>query len=617
MLTKLCNSHRVMKIVGLGLSASLAACQAAPSQDPDTSDPSPAPGNGKDSSSGPDLSKDPSKQESPAPEESKSDSPSKGPDDEPSQESEASGDPGKDDDKGPTDPKVGLPGLPPEPGDHPVHGVFSSSRTCEYCHITDEGVLQSASGASVAPPDLWGSSMMAFSARDPYWLAQFSHELKTYPAAKDAISDKCTRCHAPALNDIHRRSGEPIAFESIIEGKDAAAALGREGVTCTVCHQITDKNFGKQESFRGEFEIGQDRIIWGPHEDPLTGPMKQDVRYTPTASQHILSSEQCATCHTVISNAFDEDGKMTGPDFPEQVPYLEWKNSVYSETNQSCQSCHAPRSGRDGKPFKTVLSIRPSQLSTEREVGDHGFLGANAYMLELLAENRSWAGIYVDKGEMLDSAEKSHRFLETSVALVVDGKPSDGEIVVTLQNRVGHKFPTAYPTRRVWIELIAKDGKGKTVFHSGKHTKHGRIVHHRKPEPHYEEIRSEKETQIYESVRVNAKGNVTHSLLDSVGWKKDNRILPLGWADSHEDAKWSRPVGTDRDSDFKAGQDSVRYKLPKNAKDVEVKLWYQSIPPSSIDNFRRHPTPAGKSFSAMVRKTPLVPKLVVEKKLRF
>lgn len=602
-------------LMGIALSAIFVGCSGAPVNE----DMEPDPG-GKSTESGegptPKGSEDPSNPNSPDPEGSKQESPSQGPQDSASQDPEPSLTPDKGD-EGPTDPKVGLPGLPPEPGDFPNHGVFTSSRTCEYCHVTDEGVLQSASGASVAPPDLWGSSMMAFSARDPYWLAQFNHELKTYPKAKDAISDKCTRCHAPALNDIHRRSGEPIAFASITEGKEPADALGREGVTCTVCHQITDKNFGKAESFRGEFEIGQERIIWGPHEKPLTGPMKTDVRYTPVASQHILSSEQCATCHTVISNAFDDAGKMTGPDFPEQVPYLEWRNSVFPEAKQSCQFCHAPRAGRDGKPFTTVLSIRPGSLKTQREVGDHGFLGANAYMLELLAENRSWAGIYVDKGEMLDSAQKSQDFLETSVSLEIDGTPAKGAIEVTLKNQAGHKFPTAYPTRRVWIELIAKDDKGKKVFHSGKFNKYGRIVHHKKQEPHYAEISSEKETQIYESVRVNAKGKVTHSLLDSVGWKKDNRLLPLGWSASHEDAKWSKPVGTSEDSDFKAGQDSVRYKIPDSAKEVEVKVWYQSIPPSSIDNFRKHPTPAGKSFSAMVRKTPLVPKLVVKKTLSF
>lgn len=533
-----------------------------------------------------------------------------------STDSKSSKEPDKGDD-GPTDPKVGLPGLPPEPGDFPIHGVFSSSRTCEYCHVSDEGVLQSASGDSVAPPDLWGSSMMAFSARDPYWLAQFNHELEQYPSAKDAISDKCTRCHAPALNDIHRRANEPIDFASITSNKDPVAALGREGVTCTVCHQITDKNFGTPASFRGEFEIGQERIIWGPHEKPLTGPMKQDLRYTPVASAHILSSEQCATCHTVISNAFDEEGKMTGPDFPEQVPYLEWKNSVFFESKQICQTCHAPRTGRDGKPFTTVLSIRPGSLQTQREVGDHGFLGANAYMLELLAENRGWAGIYVDKGEMLDTAKKSLAFLQSSVSLEIDGDPAKGEIEVTLQNQAGHKFPTAYPTRRVWIELIAKNAKGKVVFHSGKFNKQGRILHHAKFEPHYAEIDRESKTQIYESLRKNKAGQETHSLLDSVGWLKDNRILPLGWSASHEDAKWSKPVGTDTDDDFKAGQDRVRYKLPKSVTEVQVKLWYQSIPPSSIDNFRKHPTLAGKSFSAMVRKTPLLPKLVVEKKLSY
>ncbi len=54
----------------------------------------------------------------------------------------------------------------------------------------------------------------------------------------------------------------------------------------------------------------------------------------------IQSSELCATCHTLLTQALDAQGKVIG-ELPEQVPYQEWLHSEYRET-RSCQSCHMP-----------------------------------------------------------------------------------------------------------------------------------------------------------------------------------------------------------------------------------------------------------------------------------
>lgn len=517
--------------------------------------------------------------------------------------------------KGSADPKEGLAGLPAEPEEPISHGVFHTSRDCEDCHVYDSGVLVSSSGQSVSPPKLWGSSMMAFAARDPYWLAQYSVELELYPQAKEEISDKCSRCHAPALNDARRRDQKAIRFEDFTSSTSDLAHLGREGVTCTVCHQISPRSLGPSEELTGAFEIGQERKIWGPHKEPLARPMQTALGYTPTASDHMLASEHCATCHTVFTKALDEKGRATGPAFPEQATYLEWKNSSSAKNQQSCQSCHASRIGRDGKEFTTVLSILPPSLNTQREVGDHGFLGGNAYMLELMADNREWAGIRVDKHEIVDTAAQSLKFLQGAVILSLKQDGKKDAVALRLQNLVGHKFPSGYPTRRAWVELIAYDGGGKVLFHSGRTDKAGRIRGKKGEDPHYQRITSQEQTQIYESIMQSAAGETTHSLLAAVKWSKDNRLLPRGWSAEHSDAKWTTPVGTQKDSDFKAGQDVVFYDLPKESKRVVAKLWYQSVPPSSVQNFKKHLTPAGKSFVAMLHNKPPLPKLVASAEL--
>ncbi len=49
-------------------------------------------------------------------------------------------------------------------------------------------------------------------------------------------------------------------------------------------------------------------------------------------------------------------------------------------------------------------------------------------------------------------------------------------VTVSVSNLTGHKLPTAYPSRRVWIRLIARDASGQVVFESGGFDRRGRIV---------------------------------------------------------------------------------------------------------------------------------------------
>jgi GNAT superfamily N-acetyltransferase len=123
--------------------------------------------------------------------------------------------------------------------------------------------------------------------------------------------------------------------------------LADEGVSCTVCHQITDANFGKRESFVGGFKIDElaaagERRVYGPFDidKGQTTVMHSSSTFRPAEGKHIRASALCATCHTLITQALDAQGNVVG-ELPEQVPYQEWLHSDYKET-RSCQSCHLP-----------------------------------------------------------------------------------------------------------------------------------------------------------------------------------------------------------------------------------------------------------------------------------
>jgi len=522
-----------------------------------------------------------------------------------------------------------LSGLPPAP-DTAAHGPFLSWTECAFCHSSGTGVMQDPVGRSVAPPDLWAGSMMAHSARDPYWLAAFAHEHEANPEAAELIDAVCTRCHAPAGNVSGLLDGAPLTIDDIVEGTTDRDHLAREGVTCTVCHQITTEGLGEDTSFTGGYVIGDDRRIFGPHADPFTNPMQAHVDYTPTESSHILQSAHCATCHTVITHALDEAGAPTGEPFAEQVPYLEWRNSVYSTEGPSrspvatdCQGCHAAREDADGDPFTTVLSLRPPWLDTQREVGRHTFAGANAWMLDIMATNADRLGVGADPTHIREGIIRAETMLTTAASVTVEPGEAANAFVVTVTNHSGHRFPTAYPSRRAWLEVHVEDAAGDEVWHTGAFDDAGylvgpdgaRIAGHDVVLPHRDVIRGEGEVQVWESVMGDRTGAQTHTLLEATHYLVDDRILPAGWSETGPHADMTAPVGTDDDANFVAGSDAVTIALPAeiDAARVTATVWYQSVPPGAIDAVHSHPTAQSAALVEMAEATPPTPRRVASR----
>ena len=166
---------------------------------------------------------------------------------------------------------------------------FLDAESCAQCHLASDTVsaLHDATGANVSPVLLWRSSLMAFAARDPYYLSVFAEELARAPTQRATIEPLCTRCHAPAGSEERDQLGQHLGFDDLVAGDDASSRLARGGVTCTACHQIDPANLGGESSFSGGFVINYDRKIYGPYVDPTTSPMHLIVNYTPTYDNHI------------------------------------------------------------------------------------------------------------------------------------------------------------------------------------------------------------------------------------------------------------------------------------------------------------------------------------------
>jgi len=524
----------------------------------------------------------------------------------------------------PTAPDGGLPGQ-----QGATLGRFTTHDRCTSCHSAAPGVLTDATGRNVAPATLWRGSMMAVAGRDPYWLAAFEHELAAIPAARATLERTCTRCHTPAGVVAADDARTPLGFDTVTRGTGPVADLAREGVTCTACHQITPTGLGSAGSFTGGFEIDTGRRIYGPHAQPVTGPMQNAVGYTPTHGPHMATSAVCGTCHTVITRALDNAGNAVGPAFPEQVPYLEWRNSAFRDEAPAgaeaitCQGCHMPSRDANGAVIATALSNRPRNLPLRSPLGQHTFAGANAYMLGLLAEESAWVGAAATAAELRAGATEAQATLRRAATVQLDAMAHTGTTLrfdVRVQNTAGHRFPTGYPTRRAWLHVTVRDAAGQVRFESGATdpqgrlvSRDGRVLESDALRPHIDTLTRDDDVAVYEAVVGDAQGHATHVLLHATGYLKDNRLMPRGWVATHPDAAMTAPVGTQNDPDFQAGGDTVHVRLAAEGwvpGRVEVELLYQSVPPAAAAAVGGEGTVYGARFQAMTAAHPPVPQVV-------
>lgn len=480
---------------------------------------------------------------------------------------------------------------------------FVTAAQCIACHTN----LTGPSGEDVSIGFDWRATMMANSARDPYWHAAVRREVTDHPAAQAAIEDKCSTCHMPmARTDAAAAGGRGEVFASLVSTAPQHA-LAADGVSCTVCHQIAAEGLGEHASFDGGFKIeprGDSPVVFGPHEvDPgRQSVMRSAASFTPRVGTHLQQSEVCATCHTLYTSALDEAGQAIGT-LPEQVPYQEWLHSDYRNT-ASCQSCHMPEVATDIAITSVLGQPRP-------RLSQHTFLGGNAFMLSILNKYRGELGVTALPQELDAAVNETKRFLGSrSAGLTIVSARRAGsrvDLEVAIESTAGHKLPTAYPSRRAWLHVVVTDAGGAVVFESGALRSDGAIAGNDNDadparfEPHYDEITSADEVQIYETIMVDRADAVTTGLLRGVRYVKDNRLLPRGFDKQTAEADVAVHGSAATDTDFAAGGDRVRYRVDLGAASrgplrVAVELLYQSIGYRWAENLRGYDSSETRRF---------------------
>jgi hypothetical protein len=554
-------------------------------------------------------------------------------------------------------------------------GVFTNAAKCSECHTasTDgSGVMrlpQTAQGADISPAAGWRHSLMAHAWNDPYFQATVEDQVAEFSAYAGNIEDKCLTCHSPMAHTTAHATGQGLSTSDCsLNGSCYRIETAeqdnhaREGVSCTVRHQM---RHGGEELNSGNYSIaGEDdenaRIIYGPFSNPRTQPMANNTQYQVARGDYISASEHCGSCHELDTPTFDiNTGHPAAPaqKLREQAAYSEWNNSSYADggaDDRSCQDCHTQGPGNYQTPIAIMRSGSANPGWPQREPFSlHSVAGGNTYVLGLLKTWRKELGIADTTTEAgFDQAIASGRASLGRAATVALLSPqlngNELELDVRIENRTGHKLPTGYPSRRMWLHLTVSDATGKVLFESGKPDDRGNLALDAqqlapaclalaKDEsfsnaycyvPHRNDISDARQVPVYESVMADTNGHIVYSLLYGATYLKDNRIPPAGFSSdgANYDVATASVGAALGDSDFNreegrqgSGSDTVHYEieLDKNAAgplSVDVRLWYQSIRPAFLASMS-HRGEKTDRLRLMTQQQPPLPELLARQTL--
>lgn len=522
--------------------------------------------------------------------------------------------------------------LPMENGQY-----FDTSGICAVCHAN----MFDEHGNDISFDTAWRATMMGNSGRDPYWRAGLRREVLSNPDFGDFIQDKCATCHMPmARTTVNLSTGEylPVFGENgAIQPTSPYHNLALDSVSCTLCHQITTDHLGQREGFSGHYTIDgtaeqTQRVMYGPFlpDAAQVAFMQASVGGVQTFSTHISSSELCASCHELYTPYFDVDTRELAPvEFQEQTPYTEWLNSDYRAT-QTCQDCHMPVV--DG--LASVASLGNPVPAMRTQVSQHTLLGGNVYLPRILQQFSEELEVAATDEQLQTYIDLTRQQLQNDTARVSlqNATVADGVLSfdVFIQNLVGHKLPTAYPSRRTWLHVTVRDAAGNIVFESGSYNPNGSINGNdndedgQRFEPHYDVVTAPDQVQIYEPIMGDTAGNVTTTLLLASQYLKDNRLLPFGYDRATvpvEIAVWGDAAS---DDDFIGGSDRVTYQLPVSAAaglTIEVEMIYQTLSYRWADNLREFADPEVApeivKFLSYYEAVPNIPELIARTSLQL
>lgn len=249
-------------------------------------------------------------------------------------------------------------------------------------------------------------------------------------------------------------------------------------------------------------------------------------------------------------------------------------------------------------------------------------------MLKLMKDEIDALGIPATPVQFDSTIARTEAHLRNSIVMntqVMDRTDDTLFMDVSLTNIIGHKFPSGFPNRRAFVQVIALTATGDTLFQSGRWDSTYEVIGHDSIyEPHHDAITREDQVRIYEFVMGDVNGDVTTTLLRAVYRLKDNRIPPIGFSTSHASYDTTRIAGLaliDPNFNHDAlgtegnGGDAIHHHIATNgylgAVELKTKVYFQQVPPRWNREMFSHHGPRIDAFRAMYTSADGTPDLVV------
>lgn len=196
--------------------------------------------------------------------------------------------------------------------------------------------------------------------------------------------------------------------------KDHESKAAKGGVTCATCHQLDGVQPGLGHKGMAALVVAPEKTFRGPRDLPDgTAPLHATGAGLPAISD---GKTLCLACHHEEKNAAGVATCTTGVEYAE------------GGEQKPCTGCHMP----EVQTPSGAVTQRPSHKS-------HFFLGP----------------------------QQAHRLGEQGIlaqAVGLSGRFEGQKLLVRLENKSAHAFPTGFPARMAVLVVRGLDASGKEVF---------------------------------------------------------------------------------------------------------------------------------------------------------
>jgi hypothetical protein len=268
----------------------------------------------------------------------------------------------------------------------------------------------------------WASSMHAYAARDPVFIAMNERGQRE---TGGELGDFCVNCHAPmAVREGMTSDG--LNLEDVPEHL--------QGVTCYFCHNAASVG----DPFNADIELAGDTVMRGGLANPAPTNAHGSAYSSLHDRNHRDSSALCGACHDIVT----PNGVRL------ERTFAEYKASVFGTSDQSfetCGGCH--------------MDVR----GTARDDGHRDVAPQRHQHL--------WAGVDVAITDFPDrEAQRAAVECQLALSARIASIEHDGfgQFLVRFETDAGHSQPSgAAQDRRLWLEFIAYGEDGSVLFSSG------------------------------------------------------------------------------------------------------------------------------------------------------